>query len=145
MEAQPDEAEISSFAAAGIGPSCYIIPFAGDHSVLAEYDSKNPITLHAVITRVLWINPHTFGYVDTKDANGNIKHWQVEGPSPAEWRNAKVTRDLAGKPGDNITIEVIVGKTMPDRALGHRFTFPDGHVIQLKGEGEPNTVATPVK
>ena len=120
-------------------------PALAHHSVLAEYDSKNPVTLHAVITRVLWINPHTFWYVDTKDASGALKHWQIEGPSPAEWRNAKVTRELAGKPGDNITIEVIVGKTMPDRALGHRFTFPDGHVIQLKMNETGATVATPVK
>lgn len=122
------------------------VPAQAHHSVLAEYDSKNPVTLHAVITRVLWINPHTFWYVDTRNADGSIKHWQVEGPSPAEWRNAKVTRDLAGKPGENITIDVIVGKTMPDRALGHKFTFPDGHVIQLKmNEREGTTVATPVK
>jgi hypothetical protein len=121
-------------------------PALAHHSVLAEYDSKNPVTLHAVITRVLWINPHTFWYVDAKNADGSIKHWQVEGPSPAEWRNAKVTRELAGKPGDNITIDVIVGKTMSDRALGHKFTFPDGHVIQLKmNEREGTTVATPVK
>ena len=98
-----------------------------------------------VITRVLWINPHTFWYVDTRDAKGNVKHWQVEGPSPAEWHNAKVTRDLAGKPGDNITIEVIVGKTVPDRALGHKFTFPDGHVIQLKMNENGETVASPAR
>jgi len=119
------------------------VPLMAHHSVLAEYDSKKPVTLNGVITRVLWINPHTFWYVDTKDTSGNVKHWQVEGPSPAEWRNAKVTRDLAGKPGDNITIEVIVGKTMPDRALGHKFTFPDGHVIQLKMNENGETVANP--
>jgi hypothetical protein len=122
-----------------------VLPALAHHSVLAEYDSKKPVTLNGVITRVLWINPHTFWYVDTKDASGNIKHWQVEGPSPAEWRNAKVTRDLAGKPGDNITIEVIVGKTVPDRALGHKFTFPDGHVIQLKMTENGETVATPAR
>ena len=121
------------------------MPLLAHHSVLAEYDSKNPVTLQGVITRVLWINPHTFWYVDTKDSSGNVKHWQVEGPSPAEWRNAKVSRDLAGKPGDNITIEVIVGKTMPDRALGHKFTFPDGHVIQLKMNENGETVATPAR
>ena len=119
------------------------LPLLAHHSVLAEYDSKKPITLDGVITRVLWINPHTFWYVDTKDSSGNVKHWQVEGPSPAEWRNAKVTRDLAGKPGDNIKIEVIVGKSMPDRALGHKFTFPDGHVIQLKMNENGETVASP--
>lgn len=121
------------------------LPALAHHSVLAEYDSKKPVVLNGTIARVLWINPHTFWYVDTKEANGSVKHWQVEGPSPAEWRNAKVTRDLAGKPGDNITIEVIVGKTAPDRALGHKFTFPDGHVIQLKMNESGGTEATPVK
>jgi len=131
------------FALLVLGLLSAALPLLAHHSVLAEYDSKKPITLNGVITRVLWINPHTFWYVDTKDASGNVKHWQVEGPSPAEWRNAKVTRELAGKPGDNITIEVIVGKTMPDRALGHKFTFPDGHVIQLKMNENGETVASP--
>jgi len=133
------------FALFLLGLLATALPLLAHHSVLAEYDSKKPVILNGVITRVLWINPHTFWYVDTKDANGAIKHSQVEGPSPAEWRNAKVTRDLAGKPGDNITIEVIVGKTMPERALGHKFTFPDGHVIQLKMNESGATEATPVK
>jgi Family of unknown function (DUF6152) len=105
------------------------VPLLAHHSVLAEYDSKKPVTLNGVITRVLWINPHTFWYLDTKDASGN--YWQVEGPSPAEWRNAKVTRDLA--------------KMVPDRALGHKFTFPDGHIIQLKMNENGETVASPAR
>ena len=137
--------KIPSFVLLTLGLLLPTLSALAHHSVLAEYDSKNPVTLNGVITRVLWINPHTFWYVDTKDANGYVKHWQVEGPSPAEWRNAKVTRDLAGKPGDNITIEVIVGKTMPDRALGHKFTFPDGHVIQLKMTENGETVASPAR
>src|SRR5260370_18291216 len=90
------------------------LPALAHHSVLAEYDSKKPITLNGTITRVLWINPHTFWYVDTKDGDGNVKHWQVEGPSPAEGRNAKVTRALAGKPCDNITIQLTAAKTIHD-------------------------------
>jgi hypothetical protein len=137
--------KFSPFVLLAMGLFLTTLPLLAHHSVLAEYDSKKPVTLNGVITRVLWINPHTFWYVDTKDANGTVKHWQVEGPSPAEWRNAKVTRDLAGKPGDNITIEVIVGKAAPERALGHKFTFPDGHVIQLKMNESGATEATPVK
>jgi len=137
--------KILSFVLFALGLLLPTLSALAHHSVLAEYDSKHPVTLNGVITRVLWINPHTFWYVDTRDAKGNVKHWQVEGPSPAEWHNAKVTRDLAGKPGDNITIEVIVGKTVPDRALGHKFTFPDGHVIQLKMNENGETVASPAR
>lgn len=135
--------KLPPFVLAMLGVLLTALPSLAHHSVLAEYDSKKPVVLNGTITRVLWINPHTFWYVDTKGADGTVKHWQVEGPSPAEWRNAKVTRDLAGKPGDNITIEVIVGKSMPDRALGHKFTFPDGHVIQLKMNENGETVASP--
>ena len=137
--------KLPSFVLLTLGLLLPTLSALAHHSVLAEYDSKHPVTLNGVITRVLWINPHTFWYVDTRDAKGNVKHWQVEGPSPAEWHNAKVTRDLAGKPGDNITIEVIVGKTVPDRALGHKFTFPDGHVIQLKMNENGETVASPAR
>jgi hypothetical protein len=34
------------------------LPALAHHSVLAEYDSKKPITLNGTITRVLWINLH---------------------------------------------------------------------------------------
>ena len=130
-------AQLAAFVVFGV---LCTIPALAHHSVYAEYDRTKTVTISGTITKVMWINPHTYWFVDAKDASGTLQHWQIEGASPAEWRNAKVTRDLAGHPGDTITIEGIVGKTAPDRALGQKFTFPDGHVIQL-GTGENGTFA----
>src|SRR5437879_10575060 len=71
--------KILSFVLFALGLLLPTLSALAHHSVLAEYDSKHPVTLNGVITRVLWINPHTFWYVDTRDAKGNVKHWQVEG------------------------------------------------------------------
>jgi hypothetical protein len=39
------------------------------HSFGAEYDANKPITLTGVVTKVEWTNPHSFFYLDVKDAS----------------------------------------------------------------------------
>ena len=37
------------------------------HSFAAQYDSKKPINLTGVVTKVEWTNPHVYIYVDVTD------------------------------------------------------------------------------
>jgi len=58
-------------------------PSIGHHSFAAEYDSTKPITLIGKVTKVEWQNPHTFFYIDVKDAKTNeVVNWSVELGSP---------------------------------------------------------------
>lgn len=107
-------------------------PALAHHSVTAEYDNDKRTTITGVITQVEWINPHTYWHVDVKGANGDMQHWTFEGPSPSEWRNAKVNRAIAGKAGDMVTIEGVLAKRAPYRALGETITFADGRVLRTK-------------
>jgi DNA/RNA endonuclease YhcR with UshA esterase domain len=107
-------------------------PALAHHSVTAEYDNDKRTTVTGVITQVEWINPHTYWHVDVKDATGNVQHWTFEGPSPSEWRNAKVNREMAGKAGDTVTIDGILAKRASYRALGEKISFPDGRVLRTK-------------
>ena len=37
------------------------------HSFSSEYDSKQPITLKGLVTKIEWQNPHAYFYVNVKD------------------------------------------------------------------------------
>ena len=48
------------------------------HSFDAEYDSKKPITVTGFVTKLDWINPHAYVYLDVKDDSGAVKNYRVE-------------------------------------------------------------------
>ena len=52
------------------------------HSFAAEYDAKKPVTLKGTVTKVEWVNPHGWIYVDVKQPNGKVANWAVEAGSP---------------------------------------------------------------
>ena len=52
------------------------------HSFGAEYDANKPITLTGIVTKVEWTNPHSFFYLDVKDASGKVSNWKLEGFPP---------------------------------------------------------------
>ena len=78
------------------------------HSVQAEFDLNKPLTMTGVVTKVEWINPHSYLYLDVKDDSGNTKHWAFEMAGPGALRRAGLSRaDRGGlKAGDTITVNV---------------------------------------
>jgi hypothetical protein len=45
------------------------------HSFAAEYDAKKPVTLKGTVTKVEWVNPHGWIYIDVKQPNGKVANW----------------------------------------------------------------------
>ena len=59
------------------------IPVLAHHSFAAEFDAAKPINLTGVVTKVEWMNPHTYFYVDVKDPQtGKVANWACEMGSP---------------------------------------------------------------
>src|SRR5882672_7678257 len=53
------------------------------HSVSAEFDGNKRARLSGTVTKVEWMNPHTFFYVDVKDPKtGKVVNWACELGSP---------------------------------------------------------------
>jgi hypothetical protein len=48
------------------------------HSFAAEYDANRPVTLTGSVTKMAWINPHSWIYIDVKRPDGNVENWAVE-------------------------------------------------------------------
>ena len=59
------------------------MPVLAHHSFAAEFDTTKPVSLVGVVTKVEWMNPHTYFYIDVKDAEtGQVTNWACEMGSP---------------------------------------------------------------
>jgi len=52
------------------------------HSFAAEFDGNKPIRLEGTLSKLEWMNPHSYFYVDVKDDKDNAVTWGCEGANP---------------------------------------------------------------
>jgi Family of unknown function (DUF6152) len=74
------------------------------HSFEAEYDSSKTATLTGIVTKVDWVNPHAYIFINTRDDSGAVKEIRFELGPPYALVRGGWKRDTV-KIGDKITIE----------------------------------------
>ncbi len=95
------------------------------HSFAAEFDGDKPITLKGTIYRIDLVNPHSWLYVDVKNADGVSERWNVEMGAP----NALIRRGVtkASVPvGAEVTVEGFRAKDGSRTVNGRTVTLADG-------------------
>jgi hypothetical protein len=81
------------------------MPLLAHHSFAAEFDSSKPANFTGVVTKVEWMNPHVYFYVDVKDPKtGKVVNWGCEMGSPNGLARQGWTRNTL-KIGMVITVE----------------------------------------
>jgi Family of unknown function (DUF6152) len=81
------------------------VPLVAHHSFSAEYDAKTPVSFKGYVTKLEWMNPHVWLYVDVKDDKGNvIAKWDCEAGNPNALARQGWKRDSL-KVGDLISVE----------------------------------------
>jgi len=91
------------------GAALAVTPAVAHHSFSAEYDSKKPITLKGIVTKVDWMNPHVYFYLDVTDDSGNITNWALEMGPPNGLQRSGWTRNTM-KVGDQVVVEGTLAK-----------------------------------
>jgi len=103
---------------------------AAHHSFAAEFDINKPVTLAGTVTKVEWVNPHVYVYLDVKDASGKVTPWSLSSLGPAAARRVGVTRANFGQ-GQAVTVLAYHAKDGSNFGFMRRMTFADGHSIEL--------------
>jgi hypothetical protein len=107
------------------------IPVWAHHSITAEFDTSKSITVKGTLTKIEWVNPHAYVYVDSKDDKGVVTAYSFETGPPGNLRRAGVLRTMFSV-GDTVTIEAYVAKDgTKNLGLVKSFQFADGHAIVL--------------
>jgi hypothetical protein len=104
------------------------------HSFAAEFDANSPVVLKGTITKMEWINPHSWIHVDVKNPDGTVTEWMVEGGTPNTLFRRGFTRD-AVKAGMEITVEGYRAKNGANRANGRDLILKDGKRLFMGSSG----------
>jgi hypothetical protein len=110
---------------AGLSLLVPAIPVLAHHSFVAEFDASKPITLHGVVTKVEWANPHARFYIDVKDDTGKVTTWDLELASPNALRRLGWTRDFL-QVGGVVTVFGSLAKDGSKMASARTVTLADG-------------------
>jgi hypothetical protein len=80
-------------------------PVRAHHSFAAQYDAEKIVTLTGKVTKVEWMNPHVYFYIDVTAADGGVTPWALEiGGGPNSLLRQGWTRDSL-KTDDVVNIE----------------------------------------
>jgi hypothetical protein len=107
------------------------------HSFAAEFDANAPITLTGTLTKMEWVNPHGWIYIDVKGPDGKVQNWAIEAGAP----NALLRRGLRKTDfpiGTEVNVKGFRAKNGTPTANGQTVTFKDGRNFFLGASDSPS-------
>ena len=109
-------------------------PALSHHSFAAEFDGTQPVTLQGTITKLEWVNPHGWIYIDVKGGDGKVVNWAIETAGP----NALLRRGVRNTDfplGITLKVSGYRAKNGTPTANARTLTLPDGRELLAASSG----------
>lgn len=111
-------------------------PVMAHHSFASEYDRDRRVKVTGTVTKFDLSNPHSWVYLDVKEADGTVTSWAFETAAAGGLYRRGIRKDTF-KPGMVITITGFGAKDNSHTADAQDVTLPDGTVMTLGTENNP--------
>ena len=105
-------------------------PVFAHHSFANEYDKNKAFTLKGTVTKLDLFNPHSWLYINVKDANGKIVSWGIEMPPPHDLAKQGVRKDSIPI-GMEVTVEGFLAKNGANLVNGKTVRLADGRTFVM--------------
>ena len=114
-------------------------PVVAHHAFAAEFDAKRPVKFKGTVSKMVWVNPHAWIYVDVKKADGSVEEWMVEAGTPNTLLRRGFTKGSLPV-GTEIVVYGYRAKNGANRANGRDVMLPGGKRLFLgsSGTGAPS-------
>jgi Family of unknown function (DUF6152) len=104
------------------------------HAFSSEFDANRHVVFTGTVTKMMWVNPHAWIYMDVKKSDGTTEEWMVEAGTPNTLLRRGFTK-ASLLPGTVIKVDGYQSKDGSLRANGRDLTLPDGRTLFVGAEG----------
>jgi hypothetical protein len=120
-------------AVAALGTA--IAPTAAHHSLSAQFDLSRPFDIKGTLSKVLWVNPHPYLYVNVEE-DGRTFEWKVETVGLNSLRTKGIGKE-AIKVGDTYQFRGFRARNGQPMGFLREIEFSDGRKFTM-WTGNPN-------
>ena len=110
------------------------------HSVQSQFDIHKTVTVSGTVSKIEWINPHSYLTLNVKDADGKMQKWAFELGGAGALRRAGMSRaDRGGlKPGDEVTATALAARDGSNSGFLQELKVGDGRVFKFTTDPNGN-------
>ena len=126
----------NTLLALALGVAAHSASVRAHHSFASEFDANQPVSLKGTVTKVEFINPHSWIHIEVTNADGTKAAWEVEGGTPNTLFR-KGINDNTLPTGTSIVVDGYKARDGSNRMSGRNITLADGRQVFLSGSAPP--------